>query len=78
MKRKCASGFCKSQHSTALESLPGKSDVFSGGFKVSLKPCASKVRYCFIAFYFKRGKVQVHLGKKKNYSSLSSYIEKCD
>lgn len=53
MKSKCTSGFCKSQHSVALETLPVKCDVFSGVFKVPLKLCTSKVQYCFITFYFK-------------------------
>lgn len=48
MKSKCTSGFCKSQHSMALGTLPDKCDVFSRVLKVSLKLCTSKVPYCFI------------------------------
>lgn len=56
MKSKCTSVhlfFLKSQHSVALETVSVKSDVFSGVFKVSLELCPSKIRYCFIKFYFK-------------------------
>lgn len=55
--------FLKSQHSVALETVSVKSDVFSGVFKVSLKLCPSKIRYCFIKFYFKWEKVWLLLKK---------------